>query len=567
MAAKMTSFEPKFVPPGTVLPPLQIAPLGAPPKSKPKLNDWLADHPNVASAIVWEQLLPVGKGGGKASVAWPDWSAIQRQRLQLRFDDYWEWYKSFATWYNAFWLNQSKGPSTTFSPSVDVDADPKPVDDPPANLQVSSGAQAAPTILSAKDAFELYVRYVALSLVVELGSYVPWSLADYSKAMLLELLDGRTTFSWIDKGDTVADGGDPVSVQASGYVIKLAVTPGPPLIAASFMGLNALIGVTQLVTIGALLEWAKALEHCIDTGATATGSMQYWQYVGCAPMSRMIRGTIDGSGAYQGVRHWTVGCFGTSWFFKHALRTLNIPVQVIVPNHTSPYFMSKEKYLTHGDDPYMIWESRPTPTPGSKLLINKTQFTEWFKTSSNSSLHVGRRPKDLAVEYLPDELLRRYCQDKADQASARKSVVQLKAESQVYEFFYEPVAKGHIYSVPDLDALHLWERLAAKAGDCLPPAPAALLSPADGSMGQSLTPTLTWEQSGPPNCSFALRLWVADNAAGASGATEFALQAKKKFKVPAKLLLPNTVYSWKVVARNFKGNVDSPIFSFKTGDK
>src|SRR3954464_6294283 len=75
--------------------------------------------------------------------------------------------------------------------------DPTPVNDPPTNLLPTS-ANSRRTAISEADAQALYVKYLALTFVVELQHQVPWSILEYDNASLGELLDARKFFNQWD---------------------------------------------------------------------------------------------------------------------------------------------------------------------------------------------------------------------------------------------------------------------------------------------------------------------------------------------------------------------------------
>jgi len=125
-----------------------------------------------------------------------------------------------------------------------------------------------------------------------------------------------------------------------------------------------------------------------------------------------------------------------------------------------PYFASAGRYLSHGDDPYSALAK--ADYPAEQLLIGETTFAQWFPFDPNASqeqkdadevvsgAHIGRRVIDLAVWNLGDAMVFKYCQDKASGAS--------HASGKVFEVFAE-----HDYTVAQLEATNLWERLESEA--------------------------------------------------------------------------------------------------------
>jgi len=213
------------------------------------------------------------------------------------------------------------------SPSTTLDADPSPVLDPPINIQLSAPGGSTWTVIDSVAAFDLYIRYVAMTLVVEIGEHVGWSMFDYDWKSLPELLDGSRMFRWIGKGNSPWG-----VINASGHrVITLAI-PAPPMISASFLALNGLIAPTRLETIERLLNWCRAnLLHTfggvIQSGKT-WGEV-FWQYHGDTPLSRVINGTVMtepvGNTIDNEVQHWTAGCHARAPSFARCFERSTFP--------------------------------------------------------------------------------------------------------------------------------------------------------------------------------------------------------------------------------------------------
>jgi hypothetical protein len=134
-----------------------------------------------------------------------------------------------------------------------------------------------------------------------------------------------------------------------------------------------------------------------------------------------------------------------------------------------PLFPTINRALSHGDDPYdwlpdcTAFDGWPVPAPVERL-ITLAEWHLWFDPPIDpyvSINNVGRRMAELAVQYQSDALLDRYCQDTAaglDHASGQVAAI-LKT----------------YYTVSQLEALHLWDNLAAKAtatNYCPPPSSA-----------------------------------------------------------------------------------------------
>src|SRR5664280_1036466 len=131
---------------------------------------------------------------------------------------------------------------------------------------------------------------------------------------------------------------------------------------------------------------------------------------------------------------------------KEVLRPVNIPVDVvIIGGHWTPHFINEHKYLSHGDDPYALAPEIPI----GELPIDQATYDAWFVNNPNPLHNVGRRVMELTIQYLPKQLLWEYCLDGVqsnDHASGR-----------VYNNNFAPG-----YTVAELEAMQLWEKLAAK---------------------------------------------------------------------------------------------------------
>jgi hypothetical protein len=133
---------------------------------------------------------------------------------------------------------------------------------------------------------------------------------------------------------------------------------------------------------------------------------------------------------------------------------MNIPVEYVQPEgsgHAMPRFSVDGWYLSHGDDPYDQYVTSTPQYPLSKLLINQSTWDAWFGSAVATATrknNIGRRVAELAAIHLPDALLRDYCGDITHSSP--------HATSSVAEYF------SKWYSVAELEALGLWERLADK---------------------------------------------------------------------------------------------------------
>ena len=391
--------------------------------NEPDLTTWLTEHPLISETIQWED-----SNGIKA---YPNWSTTQKADL-LRM-------------YQKVWNDQ-----------------PLELTDPPPNIANPADDEFAQTVLSKDHAWPLFLAHVAYSLAAETGEWVPWSLSEYSQEELLELFDGSKMFQW----NNGYGGYEPIH-----YGV-----PAPPDFTFNFLSTNNMIAQNRLQTIGNLLDWCRS--HMVHfLGPLSTQNAEgHWQYRGVPPVSRVISGTTavfipykegDTSPPRVSFGHHTAGCWGTTAFLRSVLQIVNIPVkQVRAAGHILPYFMSEGKYLSHGDDPYSGTARNmhhPHPYPVEELFIDQATYDAWFGPSvpveangrfgpgvPSAEANVGRRTRELAIKYLPRALLEGRCQDIRFARS--------HADSWVYMV---PAFFRH-YSVEELEAINLWDRIDAK---------------------------------------------------------------------------------------------------------
>jgi hypothetical protein len=166
----------------------------------------------------------------------------------------------------------------------------------------------------------------------------------------------------------------------------------------------------------------------------------------CAPLKARKITPIENS-----VRHWTAGCHGTAGFLRAILRTVNIPVvHDHQCGHALPFFSADGLHLSHGDDPYSSYTFADPPYSMSELLIDQTKFDSWFGSAVSDDAkckNVDKRVEELAIQYLPTQMLRDYCND---QAAGKSHAHGMVAENM----------SG--YTVAQLEAHHLWSRMDTK---------------------------------------------------------------------------------------------------------
>jgi hypothetical protein len=310
--------------------------------------------------------------------------------------------------------------------------------DPLPNIHSLEDDKDFTTVLSEDHAWLIYLAYIAHSLVVEIDNWTPWSVDSYDNDSLAILFDGRRWLQSSHGGIELVDD-------------MRRIVPAPPDYVFNFLTNNNLIAENQLQTIGRVLEWCgQNMFHYYGPYILE----DHWHYRGAPPLSRVIEGTPHIKYPEDGIHHFTAGCWGTSCFLHTVLRVINIPATYVRGgNHALPYFPSENLYLSHGDDPY-FGLSRLQWAPEFQildLLIDHSKYEEWFGNHvpfEEQNRNVGRRPKELLIEYLPNNLLRDHKRDLRYGSSYE--------DSAVYGNF-----KG-IYTVAELERIGLWTRIEEK---------------------------------------------------------------------------------------------------------
>jgi hypothetical protein len=370
-------------------------------EAMPDVAAWLAAHPAIANAILWESASGVQ--------AYPAWSAAMRADLANAFKQAWNFSSVMTT-------------------------------DPVPNKKVLADADSVVQIIDQSYAWPMFLAYVAQSLAVEIGSRVGWSLTGYSATGLAQLFDSRETFHW-----NAGAGGYEITF-SHGVAVPCAPNQGYSLLYAGMIGSN------RSSTIAGLLDWCRShLRHFMGGWDTANVYDQ-WQYRGFPPVIRMIQGTSTLSEPSWGIQHITGGCWGTTGFLRAILRTVNIPARLVTHcGHAQPNFVEDGLYLSHGDDPYNALTTSVPPMPISQILVSQAQFDAWFGagvSATDQCNNVGRRTVDLSLTWLPTYLLKAYCSDMA----AGKT----HANGSVYDIYKK------LYTVAQLEAQNLWGKMDAK---------------------------------------------------------------------------------------------------------
>lgn len=383
------------------------------PGPTPSLSAWLAAHPNIADAIVWQ------RGDGTLSV-YANWSSRQRDALVLAF-------------HNAYQGMPSGLPLV------------------PPELPVSR--MYGTGTISATDAWNYFLAHLGHILALELRGDLAWSIAALEDSQQLEILfDSR---EYYELGSTSA-----------AYRPKHPATLSAPDFVYGFLRTNQMVGsgapspaAARLAAYARLVSWCgDKLSHFMGSLLDRDNLRAHWQYPGPPPVARVINGTAHMSTPSL-LCHYTGGCQGTSAFLRSVARAMNLAVEFrVVGQHTTARMMANDLYLSHGDDPYsrtLTMATAPTPAsltcPADALFFNGVTFFDWFVTQASPTdpnKNVGRRAKEVAVAYLPLGLLEMHLYDLQHGYTHAGSTV--------------AAALAGRYSVADLEAMQLWQQMDAK---------------------------------------------------------------------------------------------------------
>lgn len=383
------------------------------------INAWLISNPKTAEHVIWYE-------EGAGWIQWKHWSPGLKGLLQDAYQ---------------FALN-----GASIAPMT------------PLENHVSRELWQAPvTILSFEDARNLFFSQVAWSLLVEIQQLVPWTLEDLNPPALTMLFDGRQYFDE-KEGCTFPNGtidSNHVYCTFKGLKIKSAsIIPAPGHWTYGLLLANDLIGSTRKATISRVCEWTS--DHFAHmTGPNKEENMvALYGHMGIPSLISMIEAEpfIDGKDKKP-----MYACWGATQFLKTLLAQVNVPVEhfVITPGHRLPHFVSEGLALSHGDDLYngnfRNDSSFPMFIPYDEVFITEEKFLDWFgpqTTQEERGKNVGRRMKELSIQYLTFPIIKDWCKDLEEGNSIE--------ESHVYKRL-----KDH-YTLQDLNELQLWQKLTGK---------------------------------------------------------------------------------------------------------
>jgi hypothetical protein len=384
------------------------------------LHCWLTEHPTVASATSFY------KSGVTSD--WTSWPDEWRHDLAQEFAELVRWYGH----------GMPEPHPVSFKTPVPRDAPGDPAYD-------------GGLVMSFARAKHIHFSHIANTLAIEMTGVVPWSIRHYSYEHLRQLLHWNEFLQHPTAPSTAYPG----------YYFMQQSSPATPAFVMRFFKDNDLVGTDAIDTVARLYQWCRTLMHYyVESPGTYPDPTFFWgPDAPPVPVSMVIYGTDYTGPSGPRFGHYTMGCTGTSQFFKSVLRVVNIPVEARYEpsGHAVPFFPTIDRALSHGDDPYDAL-GKVTPYPGypapdpAEYLITGTLWTQWFDASVDpviSNKYVGRRPAEIALKYLSDYILSAYCEDVASGASHQSG--------KVFEIM------GNFYAYEDLEWLKFWDKLAAKA--------------------------------------------------------------------------------------------------------
>lgn len=378
-------------------------------------DQWLADNTKIANAIIWRgnSSKEDSNNNGNVYLSWP-----KSKKIEIS---------------NTFW-------NTLLNVQLSLPEVPS------STVKLYENGKVFSTDLKPKDAWKYYLAYVAQCLTVEIDKLVHWSLLKYNQKQLELLLDSRTLFEYFKSRNVYS------ILRWHGSLFNHgSSTLGDPVRIYDFLDKEKLIGITRWDSIGHLLGWCRENMYHYNDGNTPESYEEYWQFEGYPPVERVISGTKHPKLGFQ---HFTAGCWGTTGFLRTVLRTMNIPVVLEERcGHALPYFVYSTKhrfYLSHGDDPYnKLYKVTTFQFPPIDLVIDHYKFDRWFDKNLPAETicnNVGRHVFELALEYLPDEILKIYCDDLTNGKTKENGRL------------YAEIFKNHI-SLDELERMGLWNRL------------------------------------------------------------------------------------------------------------
>ncbi len=342
----------------------------------PDLESYLDENPSWKASLKIEQTYSAASyyySGTPLELSYDDWSDEDKTALAEAFQRAW------------YYIYDLKDRSNTGTSDFTM-----PVECTDCTEQLSSNPSSKPIHRVTESVGKsVYFAYAAQSLALEIGGGLDWSIASiedeelhhyFNSRSLMHRLGYQSTNFFI--GSWTVSPSVPEKYLGDG-------SPATPIYNYNFLLNNNLIGDSHQETIFNLAEWFRDNVVHFYYGYERQNAYDHWQFAGHVPASRLIDGTVRTGESSS--RHWTAGCHGTGAFFKTALKSINIPVEIqLVCNHAVLYFPSVGLYMDHGDDPYNANVRNQPEKSISGIFIDEATFTSRF--GSDAHLTPGSDP-------------------------------------------------------------------------------------------------------------------------------------------------------------------------------
>jgi hypothetical protein len=235
-----------------------------------------------------------------------------------------------------------------------------------------------------EDAWRLYTTWIAHNVALDRRRELPWTLDDLAAAdetLLAPLFDSTEMMFKRLAGDFGLGFGAHHNYSGTPWASYHGETIiGMPRFTYRFLAQNGIVQGSRLDSIKAMLDWSGNLVHFYG-GGTRSNTLAHWGHRYFPTVEKVINGTVrDGESQ---VRHWTMGCHGTTFFIKSVLRAINIPVRVpLTCMHAQLAFVSEGLFVDHGDDLYNS-DYTGSQCNADHLLLDAATFAERFGRSVN----------------------------------------------------------------------------------------------------------------------------------------------------------------------------------------
>ncbi|GMU64413.1 MAG: hypothetical protein AMXMBFR36_06870 [Acidobacteriota bacterium] len=274
-------------------------------------------------------------------------------------------------------------------------------------------------LISASDAWRIYLAHVAHALWVEAGGRVAWSLLDLAPAERALLLDSRWHFTHLP-----SLGGFTISHREHGVI-----SDWDPQLVWRFLQAHRLIADDPLETLEAVAAWLRV--HLLHADRSMT-RLERWGYDGPPPTDRILF-------PLAGRIHWTEGCQTTAPLFRALLRAVNLPVELNdygeLEGHRRPRFPTLGLTLAHADEIHTGWfKASGHVAPLSYTLIDDAWMEDRYlsppvdcqagrcNTTFEQGQYNGQRDNAIvAAWYLTDGVVETYARWGAAELAAKLS--------------------------------------------------------------------------------------------------------------------------------------------------